>query len=184
MAAGQNDRPSGGSAGQTGLMHVRLLLAQHLFAVAASLFAAMQRASRERPFNATYPGGFHTELSTRHIRVHTSRGDAALDRFMWSPRKTESDTSPDQGNRAYWRRSDVRVSDYLVSFKHGTLPLKLVTAPNALSARWTIAISRELAVTFGLIRTIAHEDLTIGIASMPTHICALVGTRYFESFGF
>ena len=66
-------------------MHVRLLLTQHLFAVAASLFASMQRTSRKRPFNATYPGEFHTELSTRHVRVHTSRDDAALDRFMWSP---------------------------------------------------------------------------------------------------
>ena len=56
------------------------------------------------------------------------------------------------------------------------------TMPNALSTKWTIVISREKVVTFGLIMTIVHQDLTIGVASMPKHICNLVGTTYFERF--
>ena len=56
------------------------------------------------------------------------------------------------------------------------------TMPNALSTKWTIVISRGKVVTFGLIMTIAHQDLTIGVASMLKHICNLVGTTYFERF--
>ena len=56
------------------------------------------------------------------------------------------------------------------------------TMPNALSTKWTIVISREKVVTFGLIMTIVNQDLTIGVASMPKLICNLVGTTYFERF--